>query len=88
MLVAQIAIFLERAVDDVFELGGKPGIETHRGRGCAVQDLVENDSRSLAAKWNHSRRHFVEDDAEGEQIGAGIERLAPHLFGRHIGYRA
>ena len=32
--------------------------------------------------------HLVQDDAERKQVGAGIERLAPHLLRRHVSHRA
>ena len=33
-------------------------------------------------------RHFVEHDAQTEQVRARVEFLAQRLFGRHVGYRS
>ncbi len=44
MLVTQITIFLQRAVDDVFQLGWQLWIQPHRRRGYPIQDLVEDDA--------------------------------------------
>ncbi len=35
-----------------------------------------------------TRHEFVEQDAEGEEVGPPIHRLALQLFGRHVGGRA
>ena len=49
---------------------------------------VGDDAGSLAPEWNGGGRHLVHDNSEGKQVGAGIQFLAPHLLGRHIGDRA
>ncbi len=85
VLVAQVAIFFERLVDDVLKLERQVGIQADRHQGSAIQDGVEDHAGSVAAKGREPGSHFVEDDAEGEKIGAGIEVLAPHLLGRHVG---
>ena len=41
-LVAQLAIFLQRPVDDVFQLSRQSGIESDGWRGGAVENGVEN----------------------------------------------
>ena len=39
----------------------------------------------VAAKGQRAGGHLVEHDAEGEQVGAGVEFLAARLLGRHVG---
>ena len=52
----------------------------------AIEDGVEDDAGGFAAKGERSRGHFVEDGAEGEEVGPGVEFLAANLFGRHVGH--
>ena len=68
--------------------GGKVGIQPDRGRGRAIQNRFGNHSLGFAAKRQIAGGHFIEHDAKGKQIGAPVEVLASHLFGRHIGDRA
>ena len=53
-----------------------------------MQDGVEDDSRSAARKCLPACRHFVKDDTEREQVGAGVKFFAAGLLGRHVGDRA
>src|ERR1700693_2820457 len=39
----------------------------------------------VATKWEHAGRHFVEDHAEGEEIGTRVEFFAADLLRGHIG---
>src|SRR5208283_1536933 len=50
VLVAQVLIFLQTLVDDVFELLRQIGIETHGWRGCSIQNRFEDHTRTFAAK--------------------------------------
>ena len=65
-------------------LGGRSGFRRTGGVGGAIQDAIEDDAGSIAAKWQDSCRHFVQDNAEGKQIGARVEFPATDLLGRHI----
>ena len=38
----------------------------------------------VPAEGPPSRRHFVEHEAEREQVGPAVERFARGLFGRHV----
>ncbi len=40
---------------------------------------------TFAAKGHSAGHHFIENGAEGEQVGAGVEFFASHLLRRHIG---
>jgi len=73
LLVAEIAVFVQTLVDDAFQFYWYFGIQPDwRGRR-GIEDGLENDSRAFAPERHHTGCHFVENSAEGEQVGAGIK---------------
>ena len=79
-LVAQIAVFLQRSVEDALELRRQVGIELVRGSGLRLRMLskmtAEVFRRRLACR-SSSRRAC----AERKQVGAPIEFFSPCLLG-------
>src|SRR5215813_4560920 len=75
-----------------FQRLGDQGIQSARHRrvyvACGGWRLVKNGlvdrSLRLARKGMPARRHLVQNQAEGEQIGAGIQLFFPNLFGGHV----
>ena len=49
-----------------------------------MQNCIEDAGRRVAAEGQRSGGHLVQHRAEGEQIGALIQRLAQGLLGRHV----
>ena len=88
MLVAQLAVFLQSAVDDVFELGRQVRVQPDRRQRRTVHDRVKDHSGSFSAKRHGAGGHFVQHDAKRKQVGTRIERLAAHLLGRHVSHGA
>ena len=74
-LVAQVAVLLERRVDDPLELRRQLRVERDGRDRRAVQDRVEDDGRRAAGERLAARRHLVEHGAAGEDVGA--RRRAP-----------
>ncbi len=87
MLIAQLAILLQALGDDAVEFRRNVRIQSPRRGGPAIENGVKNQSRAVALERRGARRHLVQHRAEREQIGAGIDRLGPHLFGRHVRHR-
>jgi hypothetical protein len=85
VLVTQVAIFFEGAIDDVFEFGGEIGIEADGLDRSAMENRFEDLGTGVAAEGKRAGGHLVEDDAEREEIAASVDFLAADLFGRHIG---
>ncbi len=54
-------------------------------RGLALADGREHRVHVLARERTPAAEQFIENHAEGENIGAGIHDLAGRLFGRHVG---
>src|ERR1700735_278618 len=65
-LIAQVAIFFQRLINDVFEFGGKFGIQAHRSDRSAIQNRVSNHAGSFTAKRNRAGGHFIQDHAKGK----------------------
>ena len=88
VLVAQVAIFLQRLVDDVFQLRWKVGIQSDWRNRCTIENRLKDQRRSFSAEGQRASGHLVKHHAEGKQIGAGIKFLALGLLRRHVGDRA
>jgi hypothetical protein len=87
MLIAQFAIFFEGLIDEALEFSGHFWIEANRGDWGALENGIEDNTGSFAAKGQRAGDHFIQDHAEGKEIGAGIQLLAANLFGGHVGDR-
>jgi hypothetical protein len=83
--VTQIAICLQRLVDDVFQLGRNVAIEPDCRRRIRIQYGIEDQRSSFTMERQRSRCHFVQNRAEGKQVGAGIQLLALGLLRGHVG---
>ena len=86
VLIAQAPIFFQGFANDLFQLHGEIGVEAHRRNRSAIQDGFAGDSRAFPAERRCGRRHFVQNRAEGKQIGSRIELSASHLLRGHVSY--
>ena len=84
-LVAELAIFLEGFVEDVLQVGREVAVDGSGRWGMVVEELVEDDGAGGSAEGVVCGGHFVEDNAEGEEVAAGVEEFAAGLLGRHVG---
>ena len=87
-LVAQVAVLLERLVEDAPELGRERGIQLRGRERIPVQDRVEDDRGRLAREGQRARRHLVEDRPEREEVRARVRELPARLLGGHVRHRA
>src|SRR6202046_4793392 len=69
VLVAQIAVFLQRAINNFLELGRNIRIQAHRRDRFAIQDSFEHYTGSISTKREGARGHFVEHHPGGEKSG-------------------
>src|ERR1700688_816816 len=65
-LVAQVAIFLQRFVDDALQVCGHVGIETKGWGRRGIQNGFEDLGGAATAKRQCTRRHLVKYRAERE----------------------
>jgi hypothetical protein len=64
VLVAQVAIFLESFVDDVFEPRRDFAIQSHHCDWRAIHDGFADYRGAFSVKGHIGGRHFVEDRAK------------------------
>jgi hypothetical protein len=60
------------------------GIEAHGWDWDRIENGFEYFRGAAAMKRERARRHLVEDDAEREEVGAGVEIFGTGLLGRHV----
>ena len=84
VLIAKLPILFQALADDALQFLRQPGIQSSHRRGRAIQDAVEDQPHAVAVKRWRARGHFVQHDAEREQVGAGVKVLRSHLLGRHV----
>ena len=87
-LVAELRGLLERAGDDRVERRRHGADESRHRRRVLVEDAVDDLGRRRAVKRHVPGQHLEEHDAEREEVGAMVDRLAERLLGRHVRHRA
>ncbi len=84
-LVALIRLLGQRTPEDVLKRGRRVlEIAIERRRGLVQNGVGRREPRILHERMR-AGHHFIQAHAEGENVGAGIEREALELFGRHVG---
>src|SRR5436190_2080202 len=88
MLIAEVALFFQRAVDDALKFLWQIGIQPHWRNRRFAEDGLENHSRSVPSEWHHSGGHLIKHCAEGKYIRTAIQIFSSRLLGRHVSNRA
>ncbi len=84
---AAVRALLQAVVHDALE-GQRDPLVDARGLGrVRAQDRGHRLGRRLPAEGALARQHLVEHRAEGEDVGARVGLLTPHLLGRHVADR-
>jgi hypothetical protein len=66
--------------------GHRPAALDELGR-LLLEDRVQRLHRARALERAPAREHLVEDRPQGEDVGAVVDGLAPHLLRRHVAHR-
>ena len=74
----------ERALQHVAHGRGQVQRPEVNGRRRLADDLHEDGGDVVAHERLLARQAFVEHAAQGEQVGAAVDRCAPRLFGSHV----
>src|ERR1022692_4977543 len=88
MLTSQVAIFLQRLVDDLFQLWRGVRVYPHRWYRRSIQDRIKHRACRVAPERQGARTHLVQHRTKRKEIGAGVQFLSPDLLGRHVGDRS
>src|SRR5579862_312892 len=78
----------ERFEDDGVEPGMDGRIELARGDRFFVDDFVDDGGDVLAGEGLFTGDHFVEQNAERENVATAVHHFAFNLLGRHVTGRA
>ena len=81
MLMAQIALLLERGADERFETRRYQGIDMADWLRRAIEDRVEDDRLRAPGKGLGPRRHLIQHHAQREQVRPSVHLLTPRLLG-------
>src|SRR5579862_1131909 len=73
VLIALVSIFAQRLVNNFFKPRRNIGIDASRGNGSSGENSFDDHAACAAAKCLASRRHFVQQETEGEDIGARVQ---------------
>jgi hypothetical protein len=84
VLIAEVAIFFESFADDEFQAGRNAWIQMRRRSGVQMKNEAADFAGAGAVERNSSGGHFVEDGAEGEEVGTGVNIAGPNLLGGHV----
>jgi hypothetical protein len=84
MLVAKVAVLLQRLRDDFFQPLWQVWIQAYGGRRHLVQNGIEDRGGGLSTEREVPGGHLVEHGPKREKIGPRIELFAQCLFRRHI----
>ena len=87
-LVAQVAVLLERLLQDARRAPAARRRHLAERRRIAVEDGVEDHRRRVARERQRAGRHLVQHRAEREQVGARVGELPARLLRRHVAHRA
>lgn len=68
--------------------GGAPAARRAGIRRLLLEDRVHRLDGRRPREWRAARDHLVENDAEREDVRAGVRRVAADLFGRHVADRS
>src|SRR5205807_7693776 len=85
VLIANLTIFLQCLVDDLFQLRRGVRVYSNWRHRCSIQDRIKCRACHVTPEWKHSCTHLIQNRTEREQVCTPIEFFATHLLRRHIG---
>ena len=87
MLIPQLAIFLQRLINNLFQTRRNLRIQPQCRDRRAIQYRVKNHRGSIPAKRHRARRHLIQNRAERKKICPCVQLFPLRLLRRHIRHR-
>src|ERR1700739_103636 len=81
---AELRLLGQARTHDIVQSGRNRGIGARRGLRSGRQDLVADRWDGIAVKWVETGQHFMENYAEGKEIGTSVLCAAENLFGAPV----
>ena len=75
---------VQQPLNDLVQLEGNIRVDGADRRRLAVEHGIQRQTPGFSRERLLSGNHFIQHRAEREQIARRIERLSPHLLGRHV----
>jgi hypothetical protein len=86
--IAVARVLREHSGDQPVQLLGHGGVGRAHRPGLVVEDGSQQRDLICPLKAVLAGQHLVQHHTEGPDVGAAVERLAPHLLGAHVSHRA
>ena len=77
-------VLREALPDDFAKTLGNVARHEARVRRLLVKDLVNERRQGVCREGFAQRQRLIQDDAEGEDVGSGVQLFALDLLGRHV----
>src|SRR6266478_915617 len=83
-LITLLSVLLKRSGDYRLQRVWYVRIQIVRRCWCSIENRVVDYRHGLARKSPLAGRHLVQDQSEGEKVGARVQLLLSHLLRGHI----
>ena len=83
-----LRLLLNAVTDDILISSGNGSLIEIRSCRLLPQNGCHSVDFGFSMKGPLARKQLIKDRAKAEDVASVIDRLAPKLFGRHVGHRA
>jgi hypothetical protein len=87
ILKSFFGFFLEAVENDSLQRWNR-GVVSRQFRRFVMQNRIERVAGRDPPERRYPREHFVQDNAEAEDVGPMVDAKAARLFRRHVGHCA
>jgi hypothetical protein len=88
VLIAELPVFLQRLVDDLFQFRRQFGIHAPGSSRRTIQNSFDNHAGGIGTERLSAGGHLIQHGSETEEVRACVQLFATNLLRRHIVERA